>query len=187
MSKKISLVSLFVAVLLTACVPELTNPLTVPGAQALDKTLFGSWILHDKEEHSFLHIGQEEGGKNFSILIVDIHKPQTISSRVYRGHNSSVGDKVYLNIEVLDDKNKLKAYMLVRYSVAGSDLKISLVDTSSIEKAIKAGKLAGKVDDKPQTISVTADAAALQAFVTSNDSELFKKFAPFKKVVLPPL
>ena len=175
---------------LTGCLPTSKNPLSDPAEAVIDMRLDGVWYGKSGEDTIFLHF---VAGKATSMDIVEVdhEKDGDAHTSIYTMFPTIIGGQRYMNIQAKtgDDKR----YYLARYTLAkNGTLSIWLMSDTAVAKAVKAGKLAGKVTDKKDAtdsldISLTATTASLAAFVGKSDPDVLfdQKFGTFKKVTLP--
>lgn len=177
---------------LTGCLPTSKNPLSDPAEAVLDMRLDGVWYGKSGEDTIFLHF---VAGKATSMDVVEVdhEKDGDAHTSIYTMFPTIIGGQRYMNLR---EKNGAdKPYYLARYTISkGGTLAISLMSEAVVAKAVKAGKLAGKVTVKnagdyseTRDIALTATTASLAAFVGKSDPDVLfdQKFGTFKKVTLP--
>jgi len=175
---------------LTGCLPDSLNPLSTPENATADPRLAGVWYGKSGEDEVFLHFvpGQKA---EMQVVEVDHEKKGLAHTTLYTVFPTVLGEQHYLNIR----EEKGEPYFLAHYQLTGNGaLTIWLMSENSTAKAIKKGKIKGKVVEKssgdhtPQRdITITDTTANLAAFVKKSSPDLLfdQKFATFKKVTLP--
>lgn len=191
---KIALSVLLAVILtgLTGCLPVSENPLSKPEDGAADSRLTGVWYGKSGDDTVFLHFVPDHGAK-VDIAEVDHEQKGGAATNLYTAFPSKIGSNRYLNIQ--DKKGTSKSYYLARYQISSSGtLTVWLMSEKPAAKAIRSGKLTGKVNEKESSsgktdldISITSSTAQLASFVAKADPEtLFaEKFGTFKKLALP--
>jgi len=182
------LVSLFFT--LAGCLPLSQNPLSSPESATADPRLGGVWYGKSGGDEIFLHFVPSQTAQ-MQVVEVDHEKKGEAHTTLYTVFPTVLDGRHYLNIQ----EGKGKPYYLARYQLTDSgELSIWLMSEAAASKAIKKGKIQGKVVEKPgndQTplcdITITDSTKNLAAFVTKSSPELLfdQKFATFKKVPLP--
>jgi hypothetical protein len=122
------------------------------------------------------------------IVEVDHEKKGAAHTTLYSMFPSVIGGQHYMNVR----EGKDKPYYLARYQLADEGtLSIWLMSDKAAAKAVKSGKLKGKVVEKQQgsdrDITLTDSTEHLAAFVHKSDPQILfdQKFGTFKKVTLP--
>lgn len=179
---------------LTGCLPTSKSPLSDPADAVLDMRLAGVWYGKSGEDTVFLHF---VAGKvtSMDVVEVDHEKDGDAHTSIYTMFPTLIGGQRYMNLREKGGGDK--PYYLARYTLTKSGaLTIWLWSETAIEKAVKAGKLAGKVSVKnagesseTRDVALTATTASLAAFVRESDPDVLfsEKFGTFKKVALPSL
>ena len=166
---------------LAGCVVTLPQPLT-PAAQAkIDKALLGTW--HD-EEQTMTAVVDAQDKHSLNITVTELASDGQTRTSHYQGHTSILKGKRYLN---LHGEESGEGYLLMRYSAKSGVLEMSLLDPEATRTAVRSGEIAGKADDSTYApeVHLTADSAAIAAFITKHQSELFKKPARLLRGALP--
>ena len=184
------LLTLAVLLNLTGCLPVSQNPLSTPENATADDRLGGVWYGKSGEDEVFLHFVPSQTAE-MQAVEVDHEKKGAAHTTLYTVFPTVLGAQHYLNIQ----EGKNKPYYLARYQISGSGaLTIWLMSETSAAKAVKKGKIKGKVVDRPmgdqapqRDITITDTTEHLAAFVKKSDPDLLfdQKFATFKKVTLP--
>ena len=181
-----------IMIALTGCLPTSKNPLSDPADAVVDMRLDGVWYGKSGEDTIFLHF---VAGKATSMDVVEVdhEKDGDAHTSIYTMFPTIIDGQRYMNLR--EKSGTDKPYYLARYTLSkGGTLSISLMSEAVVAKAVKAGKLTGKVTVKnagesseTRDIALTASTASLAAFVRSSDPDaLFaEKFGSFKKVTLP--
>lgn len=182
-----SLFSLFIAALLSACLPVTSK---VPAGSTVafkpDPVLLGTWLARgtdkDSKEPAFLHFLTNEDGSMTALLVSPPEKKSEWGE--YRILAATLGGNHVLNASEVStngkpsDSSLSKAYMLMLYRVDGQHrVLLYLMDEQAAAAAIKAGQIAGQVDPgQDGDVHITADAVSLDKFMASPQAAaLFKK------------
>jgi hypothetical protein len=175
-------INLFLTVLmglcLAGCVVTLPQPLTLVAQARIDKALIGTW--HD-EEQTMTAVVEAQDKHSLNITVTELASDGQTRTSHYQGHTSTLKGARYLN---LHGEESGVGYLLMRYSVKGNVLEMSLLDPEATRTAVRRGEIAGKADNNTYTpkVNLTADAKTIAAFVTQHQSELFQKPARLLRV-----
>ena len=175
---------------LSGCLPVSVNPLSSLDEATADSRLPGVWCGKSGDDTIFLHFVAGEGMR-MQAVEVDHEKTGKAHTTLYNVFISTIGDFRYMNIR--EGKGEEKPYYFARYKISTSgSLSVWLMSEKSAAKAIKAGKIAGKVVKQSSgdlDVKITDTTKSLAAFVRESDPELVfdQKFATFKKLALPNL
>src|ERR1700677_2756476 len=196
-SMKSAVAALFlVAVMigLAGCLPTSKNPLSAPEDAVMDTRLDGVWYGKSGEDTIFLHFVSGKA-TTMDLVEVDHEKSGDAHTSIYTMFPSVIGEQRYMNIR--EKSGDDQPYYCARYTLSKTGtLTIWLMSEKPVAKAVKAGKLAGKVTVKNEgesneshDISLTATTESLAAYVSKADPEVLfaEKFGTFKKVTLPSL
>jgi hypothetical protein len=175
---------------LAGCLPTSKNPLSDPASAVVDMRLDGVWYGKSGEDTIFLHFVPGKA-TTMDVVEVDHEKSGDAHTSIYTMFPTIIGDQRYMNIQAKTGNDK--RYYFARYTLSKSGtLTIWLMSETPVSKAIKAGKLAGKItEDKESTdslqIALTSTTESLAAYVGKSDPEVLfaEKFGTFKKVILP--
>jgi hypothetical protein len=179
---------------LAGCLPTSKNPLSDPADAVADMRLDGVWYGKSGEDTVFLHFvsGKES---SMDIVEVDHQKSGDAHTSIYTMFPTVIEGQRYMNIR--EKSGDDKPYYFARYTISKSgELTIWLMSEKPVAKAVKAGKLDGKVTVKnpgetseTRDITLTASTESLAAYVRKADPEILfaEKFGTFKKLVLPSL
>jgi len=173
------------AILLTACVVSSPRPLTPLSESRLDAGILGTWMWNGTNEIVFVHIGRGQIENEFTILTVERGNEDTLKTESYTGHVSKIGDKRYLNIKWKDCGRNDCGYLFVRYKYKGPDqLSFSTMDPDEARRAVRSGKIAGRVLGEKWNHEVILDDSAerLRRFISSNDEKLFHDFKDLTRI-----
>ena len=177
---------------LAGCLPVSQNPLSSLEDATADPRLDGLWYGKSGEDEIFLHFVPGDTAA-MQVVEVDHEKKGVAHTTLYTVFPSVIGGQHYLNIR----EEKDKPYYLAHYQVADGTLKIWLMSETRGAKAVKSGKLKGKISEKGKAtdkngalfpeITITDTTEHLAAFVKKSDPEILfdQKFGTFKKVTLP--
>jgi hypothetical protein len=189
-------VFLIVAVMLglAGCLPTSKNPLSDPADAVVDMRLNGVWYGKSGEDTVFLHF---VAGKATSMDIVEVdhEKSGDAHTSIYTMFPTIIEGQRYMNIR--EKSGSDKPYYFARYSLSKSGaLTIWLMSEKPVAKAVKDGKLAGKItvnnaggSTESRDIALTSTTETLAAYVRKADPEVLfaENFGTFKKVTLPSL
>ena len=178
----------FLIIVLSGCVPYSDSPLTVPGKEQIDSSIFGTWFWKDENESGYIHIGLDEESKLLRLLMLEFERDGEIEVSEFSGHTSSLEGNTYLNLKwVRPAQDKITGYMFIKYVVSPGSLGIALMDSKVAETAIKKGSLKGKVkkDGGSSSVRITEGQKKLRKFILREDKELFPEIKYVKKLDLP--
>ncbi len=173
MKSRIFLV-LVVCLLASGCY-DTKNPLSDPHTSKADERLVGVWRYPGEE--TYYHIGH--AGRMFPVSMMRIveikhHKGSVEPPEEYLAFPTVLGDKTYLNVVIdgdrkqvrhLDDKgwepDAVDCYTLFKYQFDGDKLVVFFTDEEAKVKAIKDGKIKGKIESmKPAQFNDTTENVA---------------------------
>lgn len=186
---------LMLAVSLSACIPDSTNPLSDPETAKIDRTLVGTWVGEMEEGLLYFHfLGNNDG--SYEVIGISQEKDSDVGIEgewsVFSAFTSQIKGTKYLNIQPIvdgDDPTEIldedAPYILMRYDVRrGKELRLWMLSIESAEAAVEAG-LTGEVHDGwISSVSFTASTEELSAYVgKSNPNQLFPELmGTFKKI-----
>ena len=166
-----SLFVLSLCVLVSACV-ESETPLSPPAPLPAGSPLIGAWVLQDKHEIAYLHIGNE--GQGVKMVNVELSANGAIKSESYVASATVLGGNGYLSVQTPRDGRLL--YTLVKYRLSGNNtLTLWPADYRYLETAVKNGLISGTLDASTPGVLLTADQGALQRFVVGYGKQMFPK------------
>jgi hypothetical protein len=176
-----------ILVSLLGCVPYSDNPLTDPGEQDIDSSIFGTWFWKEKDENGYIHIGIDEKSKLLRLVMLDFYKDGELEASEFSGHTSSLEKNRYLNLKEVSHEDEPAGYIFVKYSVNDEKLCISLIETDAVKKAITNGSLNGEVKKEQwsSSIHITEEKKKLQQFILQNDKALFPETKCLRKLKTP--
>jgi len=171
-------------IMVFACIPLSTAPLTFPGEQELDRSLVGTWWHQGDGETVYVHIGLDESSDFFRIVLVDFDQGTELETSEYLAHTSSLKGNNYLNLKPLTPRDDWQGYLFVKYTTSSGSFEFSMIESQVIERAIRKGELAGSVkrEEKVKSVRITAAQEDLQAFVLTHDAELFAENKSLSRV-----
>lgn len=179
---------IFSIIFLLGCVPHSDNPITTPGEEKIDSSIFGTWFWKDENESGYIHIGLDEESKLLRLLMLDFDRDGEIEVSEFSGHTSLLEGNRYLNLKwVRPAQDKITGYMFIKYVVSASSLGIALMDSNIVETAIKKGSLKGKVekDAGSSSVRITEGQEKLRKFILRKDKDIFPEMKYVKKLELP--
>jgi hypothetical protein len=182
-----------VALFLAGCLVDSKNPIGPPSADAVDPDILGTWGAQGEDGAVFFHVFQPTGGVPgaVEVIAVGFEKDKSGSVDRYCGHLSRIGKLHFINlIGPVEDcaKTEGQPYFFVAYDrTLDGVLTIRLMLEDEIKKAIGSGKLAGQKDaGGAPTAHITADSAAIRAFILADTGALWDKaLAPLRRVAPP--
>jgi hypothetical protein len=179
---------------LAGCLPTSTNPLSDPADAVADTRLDGVWYGKSGEDTVFLHFVPGNAA-SMDVVEVDHEKSGDAHTSIYTMFPTVIEGERYMNIR--EKSGADKPYYFARYTLSkGGTLTIWLMSEKPVVKAIKAGKLAGKVTVKNEgestesrDVSLTSTTESVAAYVRKADADVLfaEKFGAFKKLTLPSL
>ncbi len=168
-----TILALSFCILVSACV-ESEAPLSPLAPLPPDSPLIGSWMLSDKSETMFFHVGNE--GETAKILEVELGKDGSIKSENHVASAVSHGGNTYLSVQVRSGDKLL--YSLWKYQLSGKNrLTLWPADYKFLESAVSQGLIVGTVNAKAmvQRVELSADSDALLVFVGKYSAQVFPK------------
>lgn len=185
------LILLFIIVL-SGCLPEIKNPLTVRGEQPLDEHLAGNWVKIGKKDSRgkrpdiYYNFSPSENRKYYVVKFWKIkdgvRKDDKVEMHI---HTSRLKDKQYMNIKPYDPtkKEKAKGYLILKYKFEGRKMGFAITNIDPFREAVLQGKLKGTVPKYKRSdgtmvhskykVKVTASKRKLQKFFSKNDKKIF--------------
>lgn len=179
---RIILLALIILVL-NGCITTSKYAVTKPNSKE-SQTLVGRWSLSDKKEKVYLNISN----KNKKELVVKYkeYKDDTLTETMdMEGHISHFNGKRYLNLKVLrSDKKFPVGYLLHEYRLSGNQFRLKVLDSTIVEKAIKANQLKGEIGKSSflAPILITDSQKNLQHFIRNNPKAFVDIKAVFVRV-----
>ena len=165
---------LFVA--FSGCIPFSENPLTEPETEKQDRSILGTWSVHDDDEAVYLHVGTDEDLKGFRLILVEYHQNGEVKASELIGHGSRIGDNTYLNLQCAQSSGEQKGYLFIKYHISGDRLGIAMLQSEAIQKVIQDGSLKGEISHGQWTsnIRITDSSKRLKAYFREHDNALFE-------------
>jgi hypothetical protein len=173
--------------LLGGCIPYSLHPLTDPGAEPLDRALFGTWYWSESGGYGYIHIGGEEDAAVLRLVMLSIDKEGALEVTQFSGHTSSLGEQRYLNLKWLSPDPEDPDYLIVSYRIADGRLGIGLMDNDPVIAAIGEGNLAGTVTKEGwfTSVRVSAEPGDWRRFVAAKREVLFPEEQVLNRLRLP--
>ena len=181
---------MLLALLAAAGIVESDNPLSHPGEQALDERLGGAWLGNPDESLVYLHFVPADG----SVLDLDMitygHQDNVGGDSPaewgrYKVVTTRIGERWFVSLkpdagEALD-ANRPPRYLLAEYTEAANGaLTFLYLNDKPVNNDIKAGSVAGTPGSNP---TLTADPAALRAYVGALPAQRWKEYATFRRIL----
>jgi hypothetical protein len=179
------------ALLLTGCLPESKNPLSLPSVSFIDARLEGVYAQRNKDARDdagywHFHYRGARGKANSSahptpwleILSVEPAKDGGLKTNRYEALATRIAGRDYFSFVGLpDDGAKMKSlpYSFARYEVNWrGDLRVWIASDKAFAAAIKAGQLRGTVIHSKfgDTVKITDTTARLAAFIAASDPKV---------------
>lgn len=172
-----------VSALLAGC-PESIHPVSDPARAAPDPALYGVWHGRFDGDEIYLHVGPAERGMTRAVMVEHKQKDGAIKVERYVAFPSQVGKLALLNVKAVDDPDRDRGYTLFRYQAEKKKLTLWMTSYAAVREDIKAGKLAGKAEDKPYGDTViTASGAELARYLQDGEPQrLFDKPLVFRRI-----
>ena len=166
------------------CVPYSDDPLTDPGLQAMDASVYGTWYWKDDNEVGYVHMGLDKESKLLQVHMVEFGQNGEMHVSQLTGHTSAFSDHTYLNLKWVNAKDENPGYLFVKYEAKGDVLTIALMNNETAEKAIEAGLVKGEVIKGKwfSAAHITESGEALRQFMAAHDRELFKEKTPLHRL-----
>jgi hypothetical protein len=174
MLKKARFLVVFAALFAAACVPETETFLSDPGAQPLDARVLGTWytLERDGREAVILTVRRTKD-QRFSVIWTEL-KPENVRSERdhpvqyvrYTGFTTQLDKAHYVNLRLVDRagwKSETPTRFIMRYWLGKDGLRIAFMRLEVFKKAVKEGRLAGRL--VKDGVLITAKREALIAFI----------------------
>jgi len=164
----------FAAFFAAACVPETETFLSDPGAQPNDGRLVGTWywLERDGREAVILTV-RRSGDKRFSVIWTELKPRRTHEANDppvqfvrYKGYTTRLGKASFVNLTLVDRKSwksSVPNTFIMRYWLGKKGLRIAFMKNDVFRKAVKEGRLAGRL--LKHGVVITAKREALIAFM----------------------
>ncbi len=182
---------------LSACV-SLKEPVGSSVGYKNDPALEGLWVGRSDNDNSitYVHVILNDDDTITAVGVTPRHDSGKAAWGTLAMTTVKLGANRYLNErETSDDgkppKDDDAKTMSAYYRISGDTLTIYMFDSDKVAKDVDAGRIAGIVhhgdqNNLVQSVEVTADGAALDAWLSGGDApELFSKFMTFKRVKPP--
>lgn len=171
-----SLSAALILLWISGCIPYSDNPLTAPGVQEMDSSIYGTWFWKDDDDHGYVHIGMDNESKLLRIVMLEFDDSRQLDLAEFSAHTSSLGNNRYLNLKLRSDDNN-SGFTFIKYAVSADSLDVSLVDADLIEKAIRDSLVKGTLskDAMFSATHITDTSKNLQPFFLKYDKDIFKK------------
>ncbi len=184
---KLLLPLLTVALCLTGCHPESTNPLSSPTASLFDDRLDGVYVQEDDGERTFWHFrhrvapakSSTAGEELAQLEVTAVNHAKNnggLETRRFQALATRLGGRTYLSfIEISPGVPKPSpTFNFARYEVNWlGELRVWLASDDAFAQAVKAGQLKGKVtgSGSGSTVLLTDTTERLAAFVAAGDAK----------------
>lgn len=181
--RRLFLALLAACTLLTAC-PESIHPIADPAKAAADPVLFGVWHGSFDGDEIYLHVGPAERGMTQAVMVEHKARDGTIKIERYVAFPTQVGKLAMLNVRRVDEPDADRGYSLFKYQVDKKKLTLWMTAYAAVRDDIKAGKLAGKAEDRAygETL-ITASSEELAKYLGESDqARLFDKPLAFRRI-----
>ncbi|MDR3406820.1 MAG: hypothetical protein P4L99_30325 [Chthoniobacter sp.] len=174
--------------LFAGCLPESKNPLSTPKTSTIDSRLEGVYVARrekkddDLDSWHFHYRGAKAGANGqarttpwLQVLDIEHRKDGGLKGNAYRVLTTHLGGNDYMSfIELGSEGGKETAalYSFARYEVSWTgEVRVWLVNSGALAKAIKSGKLRGTVKSHKygEDVRLTDSTKHLAAFVAASD------------------
>jgi hypothetical protein len=169
--------------LLAGC-PESIHPISDAAQAAPDPALYGVWHGRFDGDEIYLHVGPAERGMTRAVMVEHKGKDGAIKIERYVAFPTQLGKLAMLNVKAVDDPDRDRGYTLFRYQAEKKKLTLWMTAYGAVREDIKAGRLAGKAEDKPYGDTViTASGEQLGKYLQESDPKrLFDKPLVFRRI-----
>ena len=170
-------VLLLLGLLSTSCLIVSKQQLINDKRARRDKGLKGRWIGQDKLRSSYALFDDNLLETN----IFTGKEPAKQSEVVFDLTTGVIGKYKYMSLHPHDETNA--EYLLVRYAIDGSEMKVWVLDSTLIDAAISDGRLKKTVSDGSSTTILSDPADKVVAFIIENEhsDDLFDYLGTFRK------
>ncbi len=159
---------------LSGCYPKFKQAVVDPEHNKLDKRLFGMWEMDkslrdlDKDQYGFLLFLPCEN--RLCITFYTSANDEESDVVNFQGFASEIDGKGYINYKEVGTGEKEDYYELAAYQITEDrKLKLSLVDTKKLDKAVIEKKITGEVADPQNTSGISSSTV-----VTATQEELMR-------------
>ncbi|MGH9942512.1 MAG: hypothetical protein ACRD9R_09195 [Pyrinomonadaceae bacterium] len=172
---------IFVALSASSCIVVSVHPLVDPAsARKPDQELRGRWAGRDAELQGIY--AQFDGNASMETNILSGKGNEAKPKLAFEVANAKIGKHQYMSLKPRDESVG-KGYLIVRYAIAGDELKVWLLDAAEVSAAISEGQLKSGDGGVASTTNITDSPAKIAAFIEAReDTELFEYLGTFKKV-----
>ena len=174
MLRKARILAVFAALFVAACVPETETFLSDPGEQPIDARVLGTWytLERDGREAVILTVRRTRD-QRISVIWTEL-KPRNVRSEHdrpvqfvrYTGFTTQIDKANFVNLRLVDRrswKSGAPTRFIMRYWLTKEGLRIAFMKDDVFKKAVKTGKLAGRLTE--DDVLITAKREALIAFI----------------------
>lgn len=141
------LIALPLALLLSGCPYESSEPLSPPGPASLDARLFGAWTCR---------LGEDEKDARVTFMAFDaqqyvlLWEQKDETPAVLRAHASELAGRPFLNFQVPDppDRPAERSWSFARYTLEGERLRFTAIKGEAFPKALAPAELRAGVEKR---------------------------------------
>lgn len=171
---------LLLACLGSSCLIVSKESLIDPNKSKPDDRLIGRWVGTDKLSDVYALFKQ---GTVLESNIIAGKEPVKESELMFEYFTGAIGKYQYLSLKMRDEPAS-EGYLLARYTIAGDELRIWLLDSPLVDAAIAQGKLKSDKGNSSST-TLTNSRKKILAFIIANEDskDLFEFLGAFKKAV----
>ncbi|MBE9556909.1 MAG: hypothetical protein IMF08_08635 [Proteobacteria bacterium] len=171
---RVPLAMLSVALVLSACIPDSRNPLPSSADGEGDDRLIGRWFSgNEGEEYADVAAA---AGDRYKVRMVSINEGGPSDSPGMSEFDilaTRIGENRYMTIVGFDELKERgpdnPLHMILRYEITdGGQLLIWIMNLEAVGEDVHADRIAGQVIRRNE-IRLTADSAALAAYIASSD------------------
>lgn len=193
--KRLLFLGASVCLLASGCVDS-ENPLSDPETAKPDERLAGIWRAVEKDSVTYYHVGQagDQFPKGVMRMVLVAHKKGQVTTLEFLVFPTTLGNRSYLNILCLDVKGRRESleedhnwsvqtdYTIYQYRVDGDKLSAWPMDAKAKTKAIKDGKIKGRLEtnEKMSESTFIDTTENLARFFTEAGDSLFSSEKPLQ-------
>lgn len=195
--------ALWVALMLSGCVPELDQPLSDPASASPDSRLLGTWIGSTPDGEGPVWIHFTRSGSSLTDIVLICPEPgKGAEASFYRMHPTAAPGSDFMNVKAYTPRNALSlkvdeeekyprpgGYRLAKYHISPEGTLRIWILTDAIARHIEEGQLRGQVrkDGFAKEVKITESPEKFIAFLSKTDHEgIFEPFLACRRVDVKP-
>lgn len=167
---------ILIGLTLSACLPVTTKtPLGTTAQPSRDAALIGTWYggTPDGKSPGYFHFLPSKDGNEITVVMASARPDDNKDWMVFTATGVELGGRHYLNARATFENGEVSRgskTFPVLYSLKNKRLTVFLLDEKATAEAIRAGRIAGTVEDGQfGNVELTADANALDNFFASKE------------------